>query len=524
MYRYASIDIGSNSIRLLVAEAAEDGSLRDLVSARQVVRLGASVFREGKLSQAAIAEACGVLGGMAAEFRRHDVAGIRAVGTAALRDASNRTEFLDRAAEALGVPVEIISGLEEARLVNRGVQARWPQGRRKVLITDIGGGSAELIYSDSGHVSEAFSKPLGAVRMTEMFLKSDPPQPRELVRMEKYVEERFAPAVERLRGIKMERLIVTSATGAAAVCAANNIRRQRREHADRLAATARQIRELYAELGSQPIETRRKMVGIGPRRAEIVVAGIGVLNYLIGALEMPRVYYSAAGVRDGIVADLIHRKVGREPDRLDGDQRRLALTMARRYGLSGPHVKQVARLAGMLFEALHPVHALPPGDGRILEAAAYLYNIGHYVNESRHHHHSYYLVMNSDLSGFTDRERAMIANLCRYHRKGLPQSTHVEMQPLDDAARRTVTLLAPLLRLAVALDQSQEQLVARVTAATGEPAVQIRVHSRRDCDLELYYADQTAQVFRQVFNRDLRVTLDRSSNRTEPTASKPVAA
>ena len=134
---------------------------------------------------------------MAEQYRKLDVLAVRAVGTAALRDASNRDEFLARASAIIGHPVEVISGLEEARLIHLGVQSAWPHPKQRVLMMDIGGGSAELILSEGGQLVEAFSKPLGAVRLTEMFLKSDPPNPRELARMQKYIQERIAGPVAR---------------------------------------------------------------------------------------------------------------------------------------------------------------------------------------------------------------------------------------------------------------------------------------------------------------------------------------
>ena len=381
---------------MLAAETGPDGDFTELISSRQVVRLGENVFREGRLSQPAMDLACQTLTVMAEEYRKLDVLAVRAVGTSALRDATNRAEFLARATQILGTPVEVISGLEEARLIHLGVQARWPQPKRRILICDIGGGSAELILSDGGRMVDAFSRPLGAVRLTEMFLKSDPPDPRELARLEKYIQERIAGAVERIGTAPVERMVATSATAAAAVCAANGVRRAKRGMADRFLASAAQIRKVYTDAAGRNLESRRGMTGIGPKRAEIIVAGVAVLSEVMRCLDVPRVYYSAAGVRDGIIADLAHRRVGREPDHLDADERRVVRSLGRRYGTSGNHARKVAQLAAMLFEGLHPVHRLTPAYGRILEGAAYLFNIGHYVNESRHHKHSLYLVMNAD--------------------------------------------------------------------------------------------------------------------------------
>ncbi|HYK61099.1 MAG TPA: Ppx/GppA phosphatase family protein [Bryobacteraceae bacterium] len=505
MPRYAAIDIGSNSIRMLAAEAGPEGEFQPLAASRRVVRLGESVFREGRLDAAAMDEACDALGDMAASYRKLDIHAIRAVGTSALRDASNRAEFLARAAQILGTPVEVISGLEEARLIHLGVQARWPQANRRLLITDIGGGSVELILSENGHFADAFSKPLGAVRLTAMFLKGDPPDPRELQRMQRYIQERIASAVKRLSAARIDRMVATSATAAAAVCAVNGVRRSKRDVADRFLATSAQIRQLYENVSRRDLQARRAITGIGPRRAEIIVAGVAVLREVMHELGLPRLYYSMAGVRDGIISDLASRRI----DQLDADQRHLVQTLGRRYGVSAQHARKVAQLAAMLFESLHPLHRLPPFYGRVLEAAAYLYNIGHYVNDSRHHKHSLYLILNTDMPGFSDRERHTIANLSRYHRKSMPQPSHMDFQILEPEDRNAVVLLAPLLRLAVAFDQSQEQKVGRIETAIQDRAVEMRLISDADTDIEQWHASQVANVFHEVYGRQLAIRAKR---------------
>src|SRR5581483_1319697 len=195
--------------------------------------------------------------------------------------------------------------------------------------------------------------------------------------------------------------------------------------------------------------------------------------------------------------------------RLNADERRVVRALGRRYGVAAPHVRKVAELASMLFEGLRPLHRLPLAKGRLLEAAAYLYNIGHFVNESRHHRHSMYLVANSDLPGFQDRDRMVIANLCRYHRKSMPQVSHEAFQALDPEDRNAVVLLTPLLRLAVALDQSQEQRVERVETAVHENAVELRLFSERDVDIEQWQAEQIAGVFREAYGLPLTLRVKR---------------
>ncbi|MEQ1947271.1 MAG: Ppx/GppA phosphatase family protein [Bryobacteraceae bacterium] len=509
MSRYAAIDIGSNSIRMLAAEVGPDGKITPLAAERQVVRLGTSVFREGRLSESAINLACEALERMAASFPRLELLGIRAVGTAALRDASNQPEFLARAQTILGTPVEIISGLEEARLVHLGVQSQWPHTKQRILIADVGGGSAELILSEDGHIVDSYSKPLGAVRLTELFLKSDPPTPKELIRLQRYVQERIASAALRISAKKIDRMIATSSTAAAVVCAANRIRRSRRDAADRVPATAGQVRKLCRELSQLSLAERRSVTGIGPKRAEIIIAGVTVLREFVEAFHVPKLYYSAAGVRDGIIADLAHRKVGLEQTRLDAERRRLVQGLSRRYGIAAKHVGKVAHLSSSLFQALRRVHGLSPEYGQLLEASAYLYNIGHFVNESRHHRHSFYLVANTDLAGFSEQERMIVAHLCRYHRKSLPQPSHPEFQSMDSNSRRAVVLMTPLLRLAVALDCSQEQLVDDVEITVEDRTVVLNLVSRGDLDVEQWHAEQVAPVFREVLGKQLVIRMKR---------------
>src|SRR6202047_4939023 len=210
MPRYASVDIGSNSVRMEAAEVTAGKPSRILASERQVTRLGASVFRTGRISQESMDLICGVLGGMAQQYKRLEVNSVRAVATAAVRDASNQQEFIARASAALGTDVEIISGQEEARLIHLGVKSRWPHPKERILIIDIGGGSAEIILSENERMDKAFSKPLGALRLQELFLKSDPPQPTELHRLGEYIEERIGSAVRRIGATPIDRVVGTS--------------------------------------------------------------------------------------------------------------------------------------------------------------------------------------------------------------------------------------------------------------------------------------------------------------------------
>jgi exopolyphosphatase / guanosine-5'-triphosphate,3'-diphosphate pyrophosphatase len=504
MPRYAAIDIGSNSIRMQAAEVVPGLPPRILAAERQVTRLGQSVFRTGELGEEAMSISCAVLARMGEIYRRLDVKAVRAVATAAVRDARNQDVFLERASRALGTSVEIIPGREEARLIHLGVESRWPQPGKRVLMIDIGGGSAELVASENGQMRDAISKQLGGLRMKTLFLDSDPPSPLQLHRMRGYIAERIAGASQRFGFPSWDRAIATSATAAAVVCAVNRIPRARRDEADRHRATTAQVRKLYQKLSAMPLAERRKVTGMGPSRAEIVVAGAGVLLTILEAFAMPSVFYSVAGVRDGIVADLAARGAG-ELAELSREQRKEVESMARKYAVALPHARKVASLAQNLFASLQPLHGLPPGHGKMLQAAAYLHDVGHYVNDSGHHKHSYYLVANSDFSGFTAREREMIANLCRYHRKAMPSPSHENFQALTPEERRALLLLAPLLRLADNLDRSHEQRIRAVGCQVQNGRVVLRVDFNGDIDLEQWAAERAGEAFRQIYGKPIIV-------------------
>jgi exopolyphosphatase/guanosine-5'-triphosphate,3'-diphosphate pyrophosphatase len=506
MPRYAAVDIGSNSIRMQAAETGPGMATTILAAERQVTRLGVGVFQDGRIAPNAMEFVCQNLARMAASYQKLDVIGVRAVATSAVRDASNAQEFLEHASAALGVPVEIISGQEEARLIHLGVEARWPQTGKRVLIVDVGGGSAETILADQGVLSEAFSKPLGAVRLTEVFLKSDPPASVELHRMNEYIEEKLTGPLRRIGPGPFDRAIATSATAAAIVCAVNRVARSRRDEADRLKASLSQIRRFYRDVRALDVAGRRKIQGIGPNRAELIVAGTAVFLRVLELFQQPALHYSAAGVRDGIIADLAARGVGRERSMLNRDQRRAVELMARRYGVLLSHARKVAEMAHRLFESLQPLHHLPPELGKLLEAAAYLHDIGHFVSDTSHHKHSYYLVANSDLPGFTGTERQMIAMLCRYHRKSMPAPRHSPFQTIDPDSRRAITLLVPLLRIADSLDRSHEQRVTGLQVQLRNGSVILALDSDPDPDLEMWAVERIADSFRETYQTALQLT------------------
>ena len=485
------------------AEVTPGQPVSILASDREVTRLGESVFRTGAVSEEALRQTCMVLSRMALLYRRLEVVGVRAVATSAIRDCRNQREFLARASEAAGTHVEIISGREEARLIQLGVESSWPQGDKRVLIADIGGGSAEIIAAQNGRLLDAYSRPLGSVRLSAIFLKTDPPESRQLNQMNEYIQEKLGGAVSRLVHGRWDRAIVTSATAAAVASAVARVPRSKREQIDRLRIPTPEVRRLYSRISELDLAGRRKITGIGPRRAEIILPGLAVLLALLKTLQLPAVYYSRAGVRDGVIADLAARNVGAKASRLGDEQRHEVESMCRRYGVSIEHARKVAHIASLLFNALQPLHKLPPASGKLLEAAACLHDVGHFISSTGHHKHSYYVVSNSDMPGFTERERMLVASLCRYHRKALPNGMHNAYQALSTEEKHVVQMLIPILRLADGLDRSHKQRIRGLECRLRDSLVELRVDSRGDVDLEEWSAERAGEAFRQVYNRNV---------------------
>jgi exopolyphosphatase / guanosine-5'-triphosphate,3'-diphosphate pyrophosphatase len=483
---------------MMAAEVGPDGT-RILAQDRQVTRLGESVFQQGEISSEALNFLCATLQRMAATYQKLEVTAVRAVATSAVRDARNQAEFSQRVSEALGTAVEIISGQEEARLIYLGVEARWPRPEERTLIIDVGGGSAEFIITHHGRMIDASSRPLGAVRLKQLFLNQDPASEADLLRLHQYIEEKLAPFAERHRGTTFDRLVATSSTAAALVCAANEIPRSQRDAADRVRASTNKLRRFYEKVSREPLAQRRKWPGVGPRRAEIIVGGAAVFLRALEEFGQSSLYYSAAGVRDGIIADLAARRVGQEQHSLSREQRAVVEAMAQRYGVSLAHAQSVAFLACRLFEQTTALHQLPAGTGKLLEAAAYLHDVGHYVSGTSHHKHSAYLVANSDLPGFREKERLIIAALCRFHRKSMPQSRHLNFQELDAESKRAVLYLVPLLRIADSLDRSHEQKIRDVQFSVRNGIASLQVEAQTDPDLELWAVGEVAPAFRDVY-------------------------
>jgi exopolyphosphatase / guanosine-5'-triphosphate,3'-diphosphate pyrophosphatase len=513
MQTYAAIDIGSNSCRLKIARIQQH-QLKVLHEDREVTRLGASVFETGVVSPEAMASTLVALKRFYRTVKMHGADKVRAVATSALRDARNALAFLAWVKSETGWEVEIISGLEEARLIHRGVMGEaGTQGR--CLLIDVGGGSCEITLSERKRIKETVSLPLGAVRLTKEFLKTDPPTEEELARLKQFIARELRKAERRLGKVKASMVIATSGTAAALAEASQTLRKARPPRksattAVKLVAETREVRRLTTKLTGMTMGQRSAVPGIGPKRSEIVVAGAHVYASLLEHFALTGFNYSSLGLRDGILSQMLAEQDPKAAVHQVFEQERWqgVLATCRRYGVDPKQADPVRQHALQLFRDLQAVHELPAEYSSWLEAAAMMRDVGKFMNYWGHHRHAQYIIANSELFGFTPQQRAIASAIARYLGKSRPDPADRTMRPIPPEEFARVQRAVVLLRLAVALNQDRASDVLKVTPLVYPKRVIMELSpGRTGAELELWSLRKEGDYFREVFRRELFVAL-----------------
>lgn len=507
MPTFAAIDIGSNSVRLKIARL-QGGRLKQIHEDREVTRLGAGVFGGGLLSPESMSETVRVLRRFHRATQECATDSVKVVATAALRDARNSRAFLEWVRSTTGWNIEVISGLEEARLIHLGIISSSRLGSSGVLMIDLGGGSCELTLSRSGKLLHTVSLPLGAVRLTGEFLQHDPPRKGELKRLQGFVAREITRVQDRIKAARVGAVIATSGTAAALAGVANYLTRPR-QRGNANYAPREMVRRIAKQVSRQTVEQRSKVPGIGPRRAEIFCAGAAVYAELLERCHLPGFRYSPLGLRDGILAQMAAQydrstRSGRavELERWDSIKRAVE-----HYRVDIDHALLVRESALQLFSSLKSVHQLPADYREWLAAAAMLYEVGDYVNRNGHHRHTYYIIANSEILGYAPQERRIIGSIARYLGKSRPTPGDGPMNSLTPEEQENVTRASILLRMARALHMGRIHSVERfsVSARSGKVAVKLIPRGKASVDLEVWSIEKDRAYFREVFGRELSV-------------------
>lgn len=506
----AAVDVGTNSIHLVVARVVEGDRFEVISRDKDQVRLGQGAGDMKRLDPDAIDRGVAALGRMRRLADAHDAA-IRAVATSAVREAENHDDFLVRARDEAGIDVEVISGAEEARLIHLGVLSALPVYDERILVCDIGGGSTELVIGEAGDPLASRSLKLGAVRLTNRFLaggsigKSDIEACRRHVRSTLYA---FAPSVEALG--------FDTAIGCAGTIE-QVVRLARRRAGDDeplrtwngVTATAEEIEEVTSDLARAARKGRLdELEGLEPKRADIITAGALILEGVVRSFGVEELRVSEAALREGVLLDTLQRVRGGSLHRVTDVARRSVRHLSAAFDDDPEHSAWVATLALALYDDLLPALDMPADARDHLEAAALLANVGLHVSHSGHHKHSYYLIRHSErLVGFTDAEIERIALVARYHRKSAPKSRHPEFARLDDSEQQVVRTLAGVLRVAIGLDRTHDRRIASVRATVDDSSVRIEVTPvvGADIELELHAATDRSGLLADVLGREVCV-------------------
>jgi exopolyphosphatase/guanosine-5'-triphosphate,3'-diphosphate pyrophosphatase len=504
MPTFAAVDIGSNSVRLKIARL-QRGRLRPLHEDREVTRLGQGVFGSGFLTPDSMAETVKVLRRFHRATQQIVTDSVRVVATSALRDARNSQAFLEWVHSATGWRVEIISGVEEARLIHLGLISGPRVDNAPTLMMDLGGGSCELTVSQSGHIRDAVSLPLGAVRLTNEFLRHDPPRKGELKRLRGFVTREVNRVVDRIANAKVKNVIATSGTAASLAEVAIHLRKGNGRR--RLMVSRAEMTRIAKRLARLPVAERRKIQGIGPRRAEIIVAGATVYHELLERLHLKGFRYSPLGLRDGILAQMAadYDASTRSGKQIESERWESIMNAVAHYHVDRKHALDVRDSAALLFAGLRSVHNLPPEYREWLTAAAMLYEVGDYVNRAGRHRHTNYIISNSEILGFTPQQRRIIAAIARYLGKSRPSDEDGPMKAIEPANRADVEKAIVLLRLARALNLGRSRAVEKVRISVRSAGVKLTLVPRRrmGVDLELWAVEKERDYFREVLGREL---------------------
>lgn len=513
----AAIDVGTNSIHMVVAEINYQlPSFTIISTAKETVRLGQGRGAKGELNPVAIDRALGALQRFRQVCHTLGVTDIVAVATSASREAPNGQEFIDRIAQTTGIQVDLISGQEEARLIYLGVLSAMELNHHPHLIMDIGGGSTELVLGDGHAPYYLSSSKVGAVRLTEMFVKSDPIAEGDFRQLQSYIQGVIERPVEELRAMLkgcVPPLIGCSGTIEAVMSlfakeTTGIIPNPLQGYRIGFEAVAGMVQLLKRS------NLAERILLVKEKRAEIILAGALILQEVMRALDLTHVTYCQAALREGLIVDwMIRHGLIQDRWRYQSSVReRSVLKLAHKYQVNLSYSKQVAYLALSLFDQTQGIlHQWGQAERELLWAAAVLHNAGHFISHSEHHKHSYYLIRHGELLGYTELEIEVIANLARYHRRSEPKRKHEPYSSLPAKQRLFIDQICPLLRIAVALDRRQIGAIAQVKVTIDRSVCYLQLcprHPEDPCTLELWSLQEKKELFESYYKLSLEVIVD----------------
>ncbi|MCI0697484.1 Ppx/GppA family phosphatase [candidate division KSB1 bacterium] len=506
--RLAAIDIGTNSIRSIIVDVDGKKQIRVLDDEKETTRLGEGMGKSPRLSREAMQRAVRVLQRMTDIVRGFGVRKMQAVATSAVREAQNRDFFLRRVENEVGLKVRVISAEEEAWLAFLSMLNHFDLDEQRFFGFDIGGGSAVLIFGIGNHVENIHCLPLGAVRLTEKFLHSDPVSDAELKEMRKHIKQHLLP-IRNAGKAGAQMLIGSGGTMTTLAELHKALQREKYAGVHGYELNRAQVQHVLDVLRRKTLKERRAMPGLNSDRADIIVAGVTVVNQVMKVFDLNVLKVSDRGIREGLILQMItgdsvldnKRTLTKYPA---ASRRESVRAFAESCRYEAPHSLHVTKLALRIFDQLFPPEKKAVADARdLLEAASVLHDVGYYINYTRHHKHSYHLIVHSHLVGFSPREIAIIANVARYHRRAEPYKKHENFAALSRPDRKLALKLSAILRLADGLDRSHSQRIQDVRCEKRQKRLTLYLASDKDIEIEIWGAKQKAELFEKVFKTKL---------------------
>ena len=505
--RLAAIDIGTNSVHMIVVRVRPDFSFEVVDREKEMVRLGAGGLDGKKMTAESMNAALQALSKFQRLATSHQVDEILAVATSATREAENGGAFLKAIERKTGIRARLITGTEEARLIHLaavyGVDTPKP-----AVVIDIGGGSVEITRGTGREVEFARSFKMGVIRLTERYVDSDPISSRDERKMVQFISEQADRYLETIVEAGYDRVIGTSGTILSLGTVATAIDRGAAPTEVRnLRVPAKSLRRLRKSAVDMDLEERMHLPGQDPRRADLMVAGAILLDTLLKKLGAEEITLCDLALREGVLLDYIHghRKHIARVDRYPDVRRRSVIELAERCSWESGHSRQVAALALTLFDFTKRIHGLGDREREWLEYAGFLHDIGNHISYEKHHRHSYYLIKNGDLRGFEPEEIEIMALVTRYHRRATPKDHHIGQHDLNKDHRRTVEVLSAFLRLAETLDRSRHGVVRGIEMRERLGELRIKVQAVGDAELEVWAAHKQAKALEEALQRKVRI-------------------
>ena len=513
--RAAAIDVGTNSLRLVVAELLPDGSHRVLDDEKVVTRLGRGMATSDRLADEPMQQTAQAIAHLKTIADGYGVDRLDAIATCAVREATNGDEFVAMVHERAGLELRVIDAQQEAKLAHRSVRHGFDLRDMNTAIADIGGGSTEIVLSCGPVIEQICPVPSGAVRLAERFGLGDIVSDAQL----KLVRRHLRDLMHKCVGKPMfEPQLVIGTGGTFTTLASISMQRDatRRRNTDMLASSARgyelprsEVTHLMRMMAAMPLEVRARVPGLQPERADIIVAGLAIIEAVMTHLNVDHLRVHDQGIRAGLLLEMFDemRPAGATESDQPTDRLHSVRKFARTCQYPEAHSEHVAQLAVQIFDQLSEL--LPEASSWatrrarvLLESAAVLHEVGCYINYDRHHKHSYHLITHSDLHGFTQREREVVANVARYHRRAFPKKKHANFAKLSQADRTLVSRLAAILRIANGLDRTHTQGISRIDLACQSDRVIFSATATQEPVVDLWGAQRKSEMFSRVFKRE----------------------